>query len=79
MKEMHRLLMTSTVLPAPSRRDPAYDAVDAANSLFGRFSVARLDGETFRDRLLTASGRLSTIAYGRLCLIVEDAVGRGTP
>ena len=80
MKEMHRLVMTSTVYRQSSRRDPAKDAVDAGNALYGRFPVVRLDGETFRDRILSAAGRLSATLYGPAVPIVEDAVGQvGTP
>ena len=80
MKEMHRLLMTSTVYRQSSRRDAAKDAVDAGNSLYGRFPVVRLDGETFRDRILSASGRLNFGMYGPGVAVVEDSVGQvGTP
>jgi hypothetical protein len=80
MKEMHRLLMTSTVYRQSSRRDPAKDAVDAGNALYGRFAVRRLDGETFRDRILSASARLQESLYGAPVPTVEDAVGQvGTP
>jgi hypothetical protein len=80
MKEMHRLLMTSTVYRQSSRRDPAKDAVDAGNALYGRFAVRRLDGEAFRDRILSASARLQESLYGAPVPTVEDAVGQvGTP
>ena len=76
MKEMHRLLMTSTVYRQSSQRDMAKDAVDAGNALYGRYAVRRLDGETFRDRILTASGRLKESLYGAPVPTVEDAVGQ---
>ncbi len=80
MKEMHRLLMTSTVYRQSSHRDPAKDAVDAGNALYGRYPVVRLDGESFRDRILDTAGRLSNAQYGPPVPIVEDAVGQvGTP
>jgi hypothetical protein len=76
MKEMHRLLMTSTVYRQSSQRDVAKDAVDAGNALYGRYAVRRLDGEAFRDRILTASGRLKEALYGQPIPTVEDAVGQ---
>jgi mono/diheme cytochrome c family protein len=80
MKEMHRLLMNSTVYRQSSRRDPTKDARDAGNALYGRYPVIRLDGESFRDRILTASARLSRAEFGPPVPTIEDAVGQvGTP
>ena len=76
MKAMHRLLMTSTVYRQSSQHDPAKDALDAGNALYGRFPLLRLDGETIRDRILAASGRLRDVLYGQPVPIVEDAVGQ---
>ncbi|CAN5295198.1 PSD1 and planctomycete cytochrome C domain-containing protein [soil metagenome] len=76
MKEMHRLLMKSTVYRQSSQRDVAKDAVDVGNALYGRYAVRRLDGETFRDRILAASGRLKEALYGQPVPTVEDAVGQ---
>ena len=56
LKRMHRLIMTSTAYRQSSRRDPAQDAVDADDALYGRYPVRRLDAEALRDRILAASG-----------------------
>ncbi len=58
LKQMHRLIMTSTVYRQSSRRDPAHDAIDSENALYARYPVRRLDAESLRDRILAVSGRL---------------------
>jgi hypothetical protein len=68
--------MTSTVYRQSSQHDPAKDAIDAGNALYGRFPLQRLEGETIRDRILAASGRLRAALYGQPVPIVEDAVGQ---
>src|SRR5207244_3850566 len=76
LKRMHRLLMTSTAYRQSSRRDPAKDAVDSANALYGRFAVRRLEAEVIRDRMLAAAGRLDRRAFGPPVPAAEDAVGQ---
>src|SRR5699024_5069323 len=79
LKAMHRLILTSTVYRQSSRRDPAHDAVDSANELYGRYPVQRLDAEALRDRLLAVSGRLDPTLYGPPVPVAEDAVGQVVP
>ena len=76
LKQMHRLLMTSTVYRQSSRRDSANDAIDSGNALYGRFAVRRLEAEAVRDRILDASGRLDRTAFGPPVPVAEDAVGQ---
>ncbi len=73
---MHRLLMTSTVYRQSSRRDPAKDAVDSGNLLYGRYSVRRLEAEALRDRMLATAGRLDRTAFGLPVPVVEDFTGQ---
>ncbi|WP_435019937.1 PSD1 and planctomycete cytochrome C domain-containing protein [Tundrisphaera sp. TA3] len=75
-KRMHRLIMTSTAYRQSSRRDPKLDAVDAGNTLVGRYPVRRLDAESVRDRMLAAGGRLDRTAGGPPVKVAEDAVGQ---
>jgi Protein of unknown function (DUF1501)/Protein of unknown function (DUF1549)/Protein of unknown function (DUF1553)/Planctomycete cytochrome C len=79
LKRMHRLIMTSTAYRQSSRRHPAADAVDADNTLIGRYPVRRLDAEAIRDRILAASGRLDRAAFGPPVGVAEDAVGQVLP
>ncbi|QJW95872.1 PSD1 and planctomycete cytochrome C domain-containing protein [Frigoriglobus tundricola] len=80
LKKFHKLIMTSTTYRQSSKRDPAKDAVDRANTLYGRFPVRRLEAEAVRDRMLAAAGRLDLTPFGPSVPVVEDATGQiGTP
>jgi len=80
LKAIHKLIMTSTVYRQSSQRDPAKEAADSANVLYGHFPLRRLEGEAVRDRMLAVAGRLDRTQYGRPVAVVEDAVGQvGTP
>jgi hypothetical protein len=70
LKEMHRLIVTSRTYrqsslaqDAPSRWKKAI-AADPDNELLSRMNRRRLSGETIRDTLLFASGRLNPEAGG---------------
>jgi hypothetical protein len=76
LKRMHKLIMTSTVYRQSSRRDPAGDAVDSGNALYGRYAVRRLEAEALRDRILATVGRLDPAAFGPPVPVEEDGVGQ---
>jgi hypothetical protein len=76
LKRLHRLIMTSTVYRQSSLRDPAKDAVDSGNALYGRYAVRRLEAEALRDRILATAGRLDPAAFGPPVPVAEDAVGQ---
>ncbi len=79
LKKLHRLIMTSTVYRQSSRREPAKDAVDPDNSLYGRYPVRRVDAESLRDRILLVSGRLDCTPFGPPVPVSEDTVGQVLP
>jgi hypothetical protein len=80
LKKFHKLIMTSATYRQSSRRDPAKDAADRGNALYGRFPVRRLEAEAVRDRMLVAAGRLDLTPFGPPVAVVEDAAGQvGTP
>jgi hypothetical protein len=79
LKKLHRLILTSTVYRQSSRREPAKDAVDPDNSLYGRYPVRRLDAEALRDRILLVSGRLDCTPFGPPVPVAEDTVGHVLP
>ncbi len=79
LKRLHRLIMTSTVYRQSSRLDDSPGAADAENALYGRYPVRRLDAEALRDRILAASGRLDTRAFGPPVPVSEDATGQVLP
>jgi hypothetical protein len=64
LKEMHRLIMTSTVYMQSSRFDEASSAIDRENFLLWRKSPNRLEAEVIRDSLLSASGLLDSTMLG---------------
>src|SRR5205814_7341529 len=75
LKQFHKLIMTSTVYRQSSRHDPAADAADVADALYGRFPVRRLEAEAVRDRMLDAAGRLDRTPFGPPVPAAEDAAG----
>jgi hypothetical protein len=79
LKEMHRLIMTSTVYRQSSRHEAAQDAVDTDNALYGRFPILRLDAEALRDRVLAISGRIDRTQFGPAIPVTEDFVGQVLP
>jgi hypothetical protein len=79
LKKLHKLIMMSTVYRQASRRDPAKDAVDPENALYGRYPVRRLDAESLRDRILFVSGRLDRRPFGPPVPVAEDTVGQVLP
>ncbi len=79
LKRIHRLILTSTAYRQSSRRDPAQDAIDGENALYGRFAVRRIDAEALRDKVLAASGRLDPRPFGPPVPVAEDTVGQVLP
>jgi mono/diheme cytochrome c family protein len=80
LKAFHKLVMTSATYRQSSKRDPAKDAADRGNALYGRFPVRRLEAEAVRDRILVVAGRLDPTPFGPPVAVVEDPTGQvGTP
>ena len=76
LKHLHRTIMLSTAYRQSSRREPAQIAIDAENRYYGRQNVARLDAETLRDRVLTATGTLDRTMFGPPVGVTEDDSGQ---
>ncbi len=65
LKAMHRLIVTSAAYRQSSRpRSPAEREADPDNRWLSGQNRRRLDGESIRDALLTASGRLNPALGG---------------
>ncbi|WP_205678651.1 PSD1 and planctomycete cytochrome C domain-containing protein [Aquisphaera insulae] len=79
LKRMHRLIATSTTYRQSSRREPSAGSSDGENSLYGRYSVHRLDAETLRDKMLAVAGRLDLTPFGPPVSVAEDSVGQVLP
>lgn len=78
---IRRLVLTRTFGMSSRLAEPADEEMDAANRLWHRMSVRRLEGEIIRDALLTVSGRLNPTVGGPPVTVhlTEFLVGRGRP
>lgn len=76
LKQLHKLIMTSTVYKQSSQATAAGLAADAGNTLYWRMPIHRLDAEALRDRTLTASGTLVDKLYGAPVNIKADDTGQ---
>lgn len=74
LKQVHKLIMTSTVYRQSSRSGKT----PPDESLYARFPLRRLDAETLRDHILTVSGRLDPAFFGPPIPVEEDFVGQVT-
>lgn len=76
VKDLHRLIMTSTVYMQQSTRTPLANRVDGSNTLYGHFPVHRLDAEAIRDSILAVSGRLDRTQFGPAVAVSTDDSGQ---
>ena len=76
LKELHKLIMMSTVYRQSSKRTEALDDVDPDNRLLGRMNLRRLDAETIRDTVLAASGNLNETLYGPPMPVTSNGNGQ---
>ncbi len=65
IKEMHRLIMTSSAYQLSGTHPTARER-DPENRLFARYDVRRLEAEAIRDSILAASGTLDRTMTGSL-------------
>ena len=64
IKQMHRLILTSSVYQMSARFDATAAEVDPQNHTFWRWRQRRLDAEVIRDSVLQVSGRLNLQMHG---------------
>ncbi|MGH7172715.1 MAG: PSD1 and planctomycete cytochrome C domain-containing protein [Gemmataceae bacterium] len=76
LKNLHRLLMTSSAYRQSSRREPKAAQLDPDNRLLARMSVRRLEAEPIRDSILAVSGSLRGKMYGPPIPVRENDVGQ---
>ncbi|MEO8499159.1 MAG: DUF1553 domain-containing protein, partial [Planctomycetota bacterium] len=76
VKQLHRLIMTSTTYRQASLHRDDGDAVDADNLLYWRMPVRRLEAEVLRDTALAVSGELNDKAFGPAVPVMTDQVGQ---
>ena len=76
MKELHRLLVTSSTYRMDSTVDSASLAADGENRWFWRMNARRMEAELVRDSVLYVSGQLNLTRGGR---DIEHAKGMAVP
>lgn len=76
LKQLHRLIMTSTAYRQSSQRTAQLDAIDPDNRWYARQNVRRLDAEVIRDAILAASGGLDRSMFGPPIPISADDTGQ---
>jgi len=76
VKELQRLIMTSTTYRQASLRRDEGNAIDADNFLYWRMPVRRLEAEILRDTALAVSGELNNKAFGPSVPVMADRVGQ---
>jgi len=76
LKRLHRLILTSTAFRQSSQRDPKVEAIDPDNRLLGRMSIRRVEAESVRDAILSASGKLTPTLYGPPVPVAPDEGGQ---
>lgn len=64
LKELHYLIVTSSVYQQSRADREAYAAVDPQNRLLWKRSLVRLEVEPIRDSILAVSGQLDPAMYG---------------
>ncbi len=64
IKAMHRLILNSRTWQLASATDPADATLDPGNTFYWRFDRNRLDAESIRDAMLSASGQLDLLRPG---------------
>ena len=76
LKELHRIILTSTVYRQSSTRNSVGDAVDPDNLLYWRKPIQRLDAEVVRDAMLQTAGELNRAMFGTPLALIEDDAGQ---
>ena len=76
IKQLHRLIMTSTVYRQASLHRDEAEAIDADNLLLWRMPVRRLEAEVLRDTALAVSGELNNKSFGPAVPVMADRVGQ---
>ena len=76
LKQLHRLILTSTAWRQSLQRDSKLVEADPDNTLFGGSRVRRIEAETLRDAILTVTGKLNDRHSGEPVPVMADRVGQ---
>jgi hypothetical protein len=72
VKQMHRLIMLSTVYQQSTETNPEYETKDPDNHLLWRANIRRLDFEAMRDSLLVFTGQLDRTIGGKPVNLTDE-------
>ena len=76
LKQLHRLIVTSTAYRQSSTHTSDKDRIDPDNYLLARMNVVRLEAETLRDAMLTISGKMNSKMFGAPVPVMTDEDGQ---
>jgi hypothetical protein len=76
LKQLHRIILRSSVFRQSSARHPDGDSIDPDNRFYWRRQLIRLDAEALRDSILAVTGQLDRQLYGPPVSIREDESGQ---
>jgi hypothetical protein len=76
LKQLHRLIVTSTAYRQSSAHTADKDRIDPDNFLLGRANVQRIEAETLRDAMLAISGKLNLKMFGAPVPVMTDEDGQ---
>jgi len=79
VKEMHRLMMTSSAYRQLSKVAPNAFERDPGNALLSRMPLRRLDAESLYDTMLAVAAKLDNTPFGPADLVQVRADGLVTP
>lgn len=71
LKQLHRLIVTSSAYRQSSAHDEANAAIDSGNKYLWRMNRRRLSAEEVRDAVLQVSGKLDKAMYGPAMQLFE--------
>ncbi len=72
VKQMHRLIMMSSVYQESSENNPEYALKDSENRLLWRANLRRLDFEAVRDSMLVFTGELDPAIGGKPVNLTDE-------
>lgn len=76
LKQLHRLILTSTAWQQSLQRDSKLVEADSDNVLFGGSRVRRIEAEILRDAILAVTGKLNDRHSGEPIPVMADRVGQ---
>jgi Protein of unknown function (DUF1553)/Protein of unknown function (DUF1549)/Planctomycete cytochrome C len=76
LKQLHRIIMTSSVYRQSSVRSAAAEAIDPDNRYYWHKPLMRMDAEVLRDSLLALANELDSQQFGAPIPIEEDDTGQ---